>query len=183
MGVLRDHYYYDTDMMERPDEVAHTYDCIPLGITKDQLVPTGAQIARIRGCASSGAKAEVLQTDLRCESLFWFVLPLWLYGPSSVARKKMSPRRGARRGGGSRGREAGRTQSEEQPALQATNPNAPVTQVSYRDGAAISRHAIGFFSTFSRCPADPGRSCSGPDRPSFSPYGSSARASSIVGRG
>ena len=28
MGVLRDHHYYDTDMMERPDGVAHTYDCV-----------------------------------------------------------------------------------------------------------------------------------------------------------
>ncbi|TYK29817.1 ty3-gypsy retrotransposon protein [Cucumis melo var. makuwa] len=59
---------------------------IPLGITKDQLVPTGAQIARVRGRASSGAEAE------------------------------------GRRG-------AGRIQPEEQPAVQAADPNAPVTQV------------------------------------------------------
>ncbi|KAA0046170.1 hypothetical protein E5676_scaffold1333G00120 [Cucumis melo var. makuwa] len=64
MGVLRDHHYYDTDMIERSDGVAHTYDCpdrlgVPLGITKDQLVPTGAQIARVRGRASSGAEVEI----------------------------------------------------------------------------------------------------------------------------
>ncbi|KAA0047501.1 hypothetical protein E6C27_scaffold498G001280 [Cucumis melo var. makuwa] len=28
MGVLRDHHYYDTYMMERSDGVAHTYDCL-----------------------------------------------------------------------------------------------------------------------------------------------------------
>ncbi|KAA0050278.1 uncharacterized protein E5676_scaffold180G00050 [Cucumis melo var. makuwa] len=28
MGVLRDHHYYDTDMMERTDGVAHAYDCV-----------------------------------------------------------------------------------------------------------------------------------------------------------
>ncbi|KAA0043572.1 hypothetical protein E6C27_scaffold335G00800 [Cucumis melo var. makuwa] len=32
---------------------------IPLGITKDQLVPTGAHVARVRGSASSGVEAEV----------------------------------------------------------------------------------------------------------------------------
>ncbi|KAA0040280.1 histone H2B.3-like [Cucumis melo var. makuwa] len=42
---------------------------------------------------------------------------------------------------------------------------------SPRDGAAISGYAIGYFSTFSRCPADPGRPCSGPDRPSSAPVG------------
>ncbi|KAA0067065.1 gag protease polyprotein [Cucumis melo var. makuwa] len=43
-------------------------------------------------------------------------------------QEKMSPRRGARRRGGRGGRGAGRTQPEEQPAVQAANPNAPVTQ-------------------------------------------------------
>ncbi|XP_050945195.1 uncharacterized protein LOC127150730 [Cucumis melo] len=28
MGVLRDHHYYDTDMMERPDGVVYAYDCV-----------------------------------------------------------------------------------------------------------------------------------------------------------
>uniref|UniRef100_A0A9I9EDC8 Uncharacterized protein n=1 Tax=Cucumis melo TaxID=3656 RepID=A0A9I9EDC8_CUCME len=28
MSVLQDHHYYDTDVMERPDGVAHTYDCV-----------------------------------------------------------------------------------------------------------------------------------------------------------
>ncbi|TYK12187.1 hypothetical protein E5676_scaffold106G001300 [Cucumis melo var. makuwa] len=32
---------------------------IPLGITKDRLVPTGAHVARVRGRASSEAEAEV----------------------------------------------------------------------------------------------------------------------------
>ncbi|TYJ98121.1 hypothetical protein E5676_scaffold909G00080 [Cucumis melo var. makuwa] len=32
---------------------------IPLGIIKDQLVPTGAHVARIRGRANLGAEAEV----------------------------------------------------------------------------------------------------------------------------
>ena len=41
----------------------------------------------------------------------------------------MPPRRGARRGGGEGGRGAGRGQLEEQPAVQAANPDAPVTQV------------------------------------------------------
>ncbi|TYK09584.1 hypothetical protein E5676_scaffold458G00100 [Cucumis melo var. makuwa] len=42
--------------------------------------------------------------------------------------EKMSSRRGARRGGGRRGRGAGRIQPEEQPAVQAANPTALVTQ-------------------------------------------------------
>ncbi|KAA0031886.1 hypothetical protein E6C27_scaffold218G00030 [Cucumis melo var. makuwa] len=32
---------------------------IPLGITKDQLVSTGAHVVRVRGCASYGVEAEV----------------------------------------------------------------------------------------------------------------------------
>ncbi|KAA0037374.1 gag protease polyprotein [Cucumis melo var. makuwa] len=40
----------------------------------------------------------------------------------------MPPRRGARRGGGREGRGAGRGQPEEQPAVSAVDPNAPVTQ-------------------------------------------------------
>ncbi|KAA0059816.1 gag protease polyprotein [Cucumis melo var. makuwa] len=44
-------------------------------------------------------------------------------------QEKMSPRRGARRGGGRGGRGARRIQPEEQPAVQAANPNAPITQV------------------------------------------------------
>ncbi|TYJ98666.1 hypothetical protein E5676_scaffold507G00570 [Cucumis melo var. makuwa] len=48
---------------------------------------------------------------------------------SSVTRQeKMPPCRGSRRGGGRKGRGAGRTQPEEQPTVQAANPNAPVTQ-------------------------------------------------------
>ncbi|KAA0045353.1 hypothetical protein E6C27_scaffold316G001320 [Cucumis melo var. makuwa] len=55
-------------MMERSDGVAHAYDCdhsppdrlrCSLGFTKDQLVPTGSQIARVRGRASLGAEVEV----------------------------------------------------------------------------------------------------------------------------
>ncbi|KAA0066648.1 gag-protease polyprotein [Cucumis melo var. makuwa] len=38
----------------------------------------------------------------------------------------MPPRRGARRGGGRGSRGAGRTQPEEEPAVQAANPTAPV---------------------------------------------------------
>ncbi|KAA0061126.1 gag protease polyprotein [Cucumis melo var. makuwa] len=40
----------------------------------------------------------------------------------------MPPRRGARRGGGRGGREAGHGQPEEQPAVPAVDPNAPITQ-------------------------------------------------------
>ncbi|KAA0059818.1 gag-protease polyprotein [Cucumis melo var. makuwa] len=46
-----------------------------------------------------------------------------------IRQEKMSPRRGAHRGGGRGGRGARRTQPEEQPAVQAANPNAPITQV------------------------------------------------------
>ncbi|KAA0047288.1 hypothetical protein E6C27_scaffold908G00820 [Cucumis melo var. makuwa] len=71
MGVLRDHHYYDTDMMERPDGATSTYDRfdgtahspsvlgIPLEITKDQLVPTGAHVARVRDVPVQGVEAEV----------------------------------------------------------------------------------------------------------------------------
>ncbi|KAA0062300.1 gag protease polyprotein [Cucumis melo var. makuwa] len=41
----------------------------------------------------------------------------------------MQPHRRARRGGGKGGRGAGRTQPEEQPAVQVANPTTPVTQV------------------------------------------------------
>ncbi|KAA0059073.1 uncharacterized protein E6C27_scaffold1186G00160 [Cucumis melo var. makuwa] len=51
-------------------------------------------------------------------------------------QEKMPPRRGSRRRGGRRGREAGRTQPEEQHAVQAANPNAPDTQA---DLAAIEQ--------------------------------------------
>ncbi|KAA0040880.1 pol protein [Cucumis melo var. makuwa] len=44
-------------------------------------------------------------------------------------QEKMLPRRGTRRRGGREGRGAGRTQPEEQPAMQAANPNTP-TQVT-----------------------------------------------------
>ncbi|TYK11732.1 histone H2B.3-like [Cucumis melo var. makuwa] len=49
---------------------------------------------------------------------------------------KMPLRRGARRGGGRTGRGAGRIQPEEQPAVQAANPIAPVTQA---DPAAMEQ--------------------------------------------
>ncbi|KAA0041794.1 putative nuclease HARBI1 [Cucumis melo var. makuwa] len=38
--------------------LTHIFRC-PLGFTKDQLVPTGSQIARVRGRTSSGAEVEV----------------------------------------------------------------------------------------------------------------------------
>ncbi|KAA0042443.1 hypothetical protein E5676_scaffold121G001260 [Cucumis melo var. makuwa] len=43
-------------------------------------------------------------------------------------QEKMPPRRGVRRGGGRGGRGAGHTQPEEQPVVQAANPNALITQ-------------------------------------------------------
>ncbi|KAA0060384.1 gag protease polyprotein [Cucumis melo var. makuwa] len=46
-------------------------------------------------------------------------------------QEKMPPRRGSRRGGGRGGKEAGRIQPEEQPVVQAANPNAPVTQADF----------------------------------------------------
>ncbi|TYK29799.1 histone H2B.3-like [Cucumis melo var. makuwa] len=47
-----------------------------------------------------------------------------------ACQEKMPPRRGSRRGGGRRGRGVGRTQPEEQPAVQAANPNALDTQAN-----------------------------------------------------
>ncbi|KAA0033187.1 ty3-gypsy retrotransposon protein [Cucumis melo var. makuwa] len=48
MGVLRDHHFYDTDMMERPDGVAHTYDCV---IRRDRSQPD-----RLRGRGKNKGK-------------------------------------------------------------------------------------------------------------------------------
>ncbi|TYK08471.1 uncharacterized protein E5676_scaffold1071G00030 [Cucumis melo var. makuwa] len=84
---------------------------VPLGISKDQHVPTGTQIARARGHASSGVEVEV-----RARASW------------RATKRKMPSRRGARRGGGRGGRGAGRGQPEEQPTVQAANPDAPVTQ-------------------------------------------------------
>ncbi|KAA0054948.1 putative transposase [Cucumis melo var. makuwa] len=81
------------------------------GFTKDQLVPMGSQIARVREHASSGVEVEV-----RAKASW------------RMTRRKMPPHRGAHRGGGRGGREAGRIQPEEQPIVQAANPTAPVTQ-------------------------------------------------------
>ncbi|KAA0036175.1 uncharacterized protein E5676_scaffold214G00230 [Cucumis melo var. makuwa] len=78
-----------------------------------------------RGRGKSKGKL-VLQTDLQCKSCFVFTL---MAIRSFVTRKeKMSPRRGAHRRGGRRGRGAGRTQSKEQPIVQEANPTALVTQ-------------------------------------------------------
>ncbi|KAA0060385.1 ty3-gypsy retrotransposon protein [Cucumis melo var. makuwa] len=81
---------------------------VPLGITKDQLVPTGAQIARVWGRASSGAEVESLCPRF-CRLTYDVSLCLYLFYPYgyTVLRHslgKMSPRRGARRGGGRGGR-------------------------------------------------------------------------------
>ncbi|KAA0043045.1 hypothetical protein E6C27_scaffold75G001270 [Cucumis melo var. makuwa] len=64
MGVLRDHHYYDTDMMERLDGVAPIYDCperlgYSLGNYQGPACPYGAHVARVRGRASLGVEAEV----------------------------------------------------------------------------------------------------------------------------
>ncbi|KAA0048616.1 hypothetical protein E6C27_scaffold61G002780 [Cucumis melo var. makuwa] len=63
-----------------------------------------------------------------------------------------------------------------QPTLTHRHPGG-----SRRNGAALSGHATGCSSPFPRGPADPGRPCSGLDRPSSSPCGSSAQAGSTVG--
>ncbi|KAA0053493.1 histone H2B.3-like [Cucumis melo var. makuwa] len=84
-----------------------------MGITMDQLVPT-RHMLYVFGDVPVQAEAEV---GTRAS---WRV--------TRSDRGKMSPRRGARRGGGRGDRGAGRRQSEEQFAVPAADPNAPVTQ-------------------------------------------------------
>ncbi|KAA0035495.1 hypothetical protein E5676_scaffold455G002840 [Cucumis melo var. makuwa] len=109
MGVLQNHHYYDTDMMERPNGPERLR--YSLGNYQGQLAPTGAHVTRVRERASSVAEAEV---GTRAN---WRV--------TRSDRGKMALRRGARRGGGKGGRGAERGQPEEQPAVPATDPNAP----------------------------------------------------------
>ncbi|KAA0040443.1 uncharacterized protein E6C27_scaffold35G00790 [Cucumis melo var. makuwa] len=74
----------------------------------------GAQIARVRGRARSRADVEVRTRAS------------W-----RVTRRKMPLRRGARQGDGRGGRGGGRTQLEEQPAVQTANPTTFVTQADF----------------------------------------------------
>ncbi|KAA0035911.1 gag-protease polyprotein [Cucumis melo var. makuwa] len=97
------------------------------GFTKDWLVPTRSQIARIRERASSQTEAEV-----RAKAS-------WRMTRSD--RGKMPPCRGAHRGGGRRGRGAGRIQHEEQPAVQAANLTA-FTHVALAQTQVASAQAL-----------------------------------------
>ncbi|TYK09566.1 ty3-gypsy retrotransposon protein [Cucumis melo var. makuwa] len=83
--------------------------------TEDQIfVPTGAHVARVWERARDWVEADV---EAKAS---------WRAIRSN--RGRMPPRRGARRGGGRGGRGAGRGQPEEQSAVPAVDPNAPVTQ-------------------------------------------------------
>ncbi|KAA0045458.1 hypothetical protein E5676_scaffold2460G00130 [Cucumis melo var. makuwa] len=84
---------------------------VPLGSSKTSYVPPGSHVARVHERASSWAEAEVRAKES------------W-----RMTRRKMSPGKGARRGGGRGGRGAGCTQLKEQPAVQAANPTTPITQ-------------------------------------------------------
>ncbi|KAA0057116.1 NBS-LRR type resistance protein [Cucumis melo var. makuwa] len=97
-------------------------------------------------------------------------------------RGKMPPRRGARRGGGRGGRGAGHGQLEEQPAVPAVDPNAPVTQADLAAMEQCYQDMLqAALTPFLAAQQNQAASCSGPNRHSSNPFGSLAHASSTVG--
>ncbi|TYK23791.1 histone H2B.3-like [Cucumis melo var. makuwa] len=95
-------------------------ECVPAITRTARSVPMGL-LARFRGVLT------VLLTQAKVKNLRSWQATARDPRHAIWGRRKMPSRRGARRGGkGDRG--VGRTQLEEQPAVQAANPTATVTQ-------------------------------------------------------
>ncbi|KAA0056787.1 gag protease polyprotein [Cucumis melo var. makuwa] len=99
---------------------------VPLGHRRPDFVPTGSHVTRVRERASSWVRARASWRATRSDRVG--IRAQCSRFCRLAYDENMSPRRGARQGGGRGGRGAGRIQPEEQPAVQAANPNAPVTQ-------------------------------------------------------
>ncbi|KAA0059509.1 pol protein [Cucumis melo var. makuwa] len=118
---------------------------VPLGSLKTSYVPPGSHVARVRERANSwvplfrtligsrgkGKSKGKLASDQRLtyNVSLCFIFTSMAIRSFVTRQEKMPPRRCARRGSGRGGRGAGRIQPKEQPAVQAANPTAPVTQV------------------------------------------------------